>query len=564
MFCIHCGTDVGDTAKFCRKCGKPVSRPGAAGNTSNGASVPGSAAGASAAINQQKYQQLRMMAQSSAQRLAVCPGYYCFKCGCYVERARAAHYGDIKCHQCGAPIINPNMLSHAGTTLLKYGFIGSLVVAASEAADYTNPENYILNYYKSIYYEQNKYPFETVATDKGKMGEYLVDVGYQQFKRIYPQFKTYIFYNLLVPEPNGSFQEIDAVIVFGAFVFVIEAKNRGGYFAKCNLSDKYWSFRPFGGQTQNIYNPFLQNNEHIAALQHYLDQQEGMDFSPVFANYVTLAGNANLDWNQEGDTIDQLLIGDWRITNVGGLGAALTMEFAGFAEDMRTQSDDEPNCYDDKYAQQTIKALMPLINMSEDVKKAKMRDRMDSDGDFGKRAYQYFYIEVEECMPYLFRTNWIHEQIIGPGSIRWKPGYDQVEIVDNRTLRWREHKTQKVRWYKIESYTELLEAYECVKQCETYDYHGKYDDNSGSNNRGSQGGSSRRGSGNSGSGGASTGDPIKEAVNMFFSGCDDITSLNSRYRSLCKVFHPDGGNGDEETFKKMQAAYESLKEKMSA
>ena len=551
---MHCGAEVGDTHKFCLKCGKPIARPKSAGSPNTG-----SAAAAPAPAAPDKYQQLRMLTQSSIQRLAACTGYYCFNCGCYVDRNRAANYGDIKCRQCGAPIIKPNMLSHAGTALLNYGFIGSLAFAAVEASNYTPPETFVSNYYKSLFYEQNKYPFESVATDKGKMGEYLVDVGYQKFKRMFPQLRTYIFYNLLVPEPNGSFQEIDALIVFGALVFVIEAKNRGGYFTTGSLSDKYWTFEPFSDQPQKIYNPFLQNYEHIAALQHYFDDNEATkDFCPVFANYVTLAGNGNVDWNKQGDTLDELLIGNWRICNNSGIGDCLATEFRGFVEDMRTRSAEDNALYDDKYAQKIIKALMPLINMSEDEKKARMRDRMASDGDFGKRAYQYFYIEVDEGVPYLFRTNWVHEQMVNPCSNRWKPAYDQVEILDESTLRWVEYKTEKAKWHKIESFRELLEVYNCVKECRLYDYPEKHEQRQRQQNR--QNNQSNQNSGNT----ASHGDATSEAAAMFFSGCSDLDSLNARYRSLSKAFHPDAGSGDEETFKKMQAAYESLKSKMSA
>ena len=44
------------------------------------------------------------------------------------------------------------------------------------------------------------------------------------------------------------------------------------------------------------------------------------------------------------------------------------------------------------------------------------------------------------------------------------------------------------------------------------------------------------------------------AIN-FFAGCDSIEAVRKRYRSLCKVYHPDVG-GHEETFQQLQAQYE--------
>jgi len=51
---------------------------------------------------------------------------------------------------------------------------------------------------------------------------------------------------------------------------------------------------------------------------------------------------------------------------------------------------------------------------------------------------------------------------------------------------------------------------------------------------------------------------------MVFAGCDNLDTLNARYRNLCKTFHPDGQSGDSDTFKKMHAAYEHMKSKLSA
>lgn len=46
---------------------------------------------------------------------------------------------------------------------------------------------------------------------------------------------------------------------------------------------------------------------------------------------------------------------------------------------------------------------------------------------------------------------------------------------------------------------------------------------------------------------------------VFFSGCNSPEKLEKRYKSLCKAYHPDVSGGDEESFKKMQAEYDTLK-----
>lgn len=46
----------------------------------------------------------------------------------------------------------------------------------------------------------------------------------------------------------------------------------------------------------------------------------------------------------------------------------------------------------------------------------------------------------------------------------------------------------------------------------------------------------------------------------FFSGCKDTASIKRRYRDLCKVYHPDTGNGSSEVFNKITEEYNRLME----
>lgn len=49
----------------------------------------------------------------------------------------------------------------------------------------------------------------------------------------------------------------------------------------------------------------------------------------------------------------------------------------------------------------------------------------------------------------------------------------------------------------------------------------------------------------------------------FFTGCNNKETLDKRYKSLCKVYHPDIQSGDEETFKAVKMEYDSLKKMFS-
>lgn len=48
----------------------------------------------------------------------------------------------------------------------------------------------------------------------------------------------------------------------------------------------------------------------------------------------------------------------------------------------------------------------------------------------------------------------------------------------------------------------------------------------------------------------------------FFSGCHTIEQLEKRYKSLCKVYHPDTQTGEEETFKRIKTEYDKLSSKL--
>ena len=56
---------------------------------------------------------------------------------------------------------------------------------------------------------------------------------------------------------------------------------------------------------------------------------------------------------------------------------------------------------------------------------------------------------------------------------------------------------------------------------------------------------------------------MKESVSSYFNGCNSLNSLKERYRDLCKIYHPDSGNGSQQEFVKIQEEFEILKKKYS-
>lgn len=50
---------------------------------------------------------------------------------------------------------------------------------------------------------------------------------------------------------------------------------------------------------------------------------------------------------------------------------------------------------------------------------------------------------------------------------------------------------------------------------------------------------------------------------IYFSGCNDLNSLDKRYKVLCKAYHPDSDSGDADSFMRMQSEYEKIKASMT-
>ena len=50
----------------------------------------------------------------------------------------------------------------------------------------------------------------------------------------------------------------------------------------------------------------------------------------------------------------------------------------------------------------------------------------------------------------------------------------------------------------------------------------------------------------------------EQQTSAFFADCKDQAGVKRRYRDLCRVYHPDNGNGSPEVFNRITEEYESL------
>ena len=76
-----------------------------------------------------------------------------------------------------------------------------------------------------------------------------------------------IFHDLYVQKSDGSFSQIDVVIVTEVGIFVVEVKHFSGWIFGTGNQSKWVQVLAYGKQKYPFYNPIFQNNSHIKFLK---------------------------------------------------------------------------------------------------------------------------------------------------------------------------------------------------------------------------------------------------------------------------------------------------------
>lgn len=99
-----------------------------------------------------------------------------------------------------------------------------------------------------------------------------------------------IFHNLYVRKSNGKYSQIDVVVLTNRGLIVFEVKNYSGWIYGSE-QQKYWTqVLAYGRYKYKMYNPIMQNVEHIRALRQNLPQNPSI---PIYS-IVIFYGNAEL------------------------------------------------------------------------------------------------------------------------------------------------------------------------------------------------------------------------------------------------------------------------------
>lgn len=98
-----------------------------------------------------------------------------------------------------------------------------------------------------------------------------------------------VYNDLYVPKKNGEMTQIDHVLLSPHGIFVIETKNYTGWIFGSE-DQRNWTQTIYKKKSR-FYNPVMQNNTHIKALQNYLNMDVTFHSIIVFSNAATFKFN---------------------------------------------------------------------------------------------------------------------------------------------------------------------------------------------------------------------------------------------------------------------------------
>ncbi|MGL4561039.1 MAG: nuclease-related domain-containing protein [Brevinema sp.] len=90
--------------------------------------------------------------------------------------------------------------------------------------------------------------------------------------------KEDIFHDLYVPKNNGTFSQIDLVVLTKVGIVVIEVKNYSGWIFGNGNQTMWTKVLAYGQEKYRFYNPIKQNISHINILKQYLRKYGKLPF----------------------------------------------------------------------------------------------------------------------------------------------------------------------------------------------------------------------------------------------------------------------------------------------
>ena len=118
---------------------------------------------------------------------------------------------------------------------------------------------------------------------KGAKGEQKVNHSL----RLLLKANEYLLSNVVIPFDDGTFCEIDSLLISNKGIFCIETKSWRGYVRGGN-KDVYWT-QTYEGKCKiynKLFNPVMQNQHHCNVIEEKLDYKYPVDNIVIFSNQI--------------------------------------------------------------------------------------------------------------------------------------------------------------------------------------------------------------------------------------------------------------------------------------
>lgn len=562
MFCVNCGRDIPDHVKVCPHCGN-IQPEGLKKKTFLGFDVPTMdiAGFRKRATNLMRTVQgdapedisiavrMRRMA-SSFQKIKAMPGYYCTGCGEYIDRNKAYLNNAVTCSNCGCQIIAPDRINQTIRAFNQSGISGIIGGGMGDTS-----QEQIAKYYASSYYHFTRSPMEDVVQDPNQIGEYLVSTQIDDALRSFRNLHYHIYYNLTIPEVDGRLTEIDALIICGNAVIILNTTGHNNGFLANRLDDEYW-IRQSGGKAEPVQNPLLKNLYTIAALK-YIVKDLPVNYEHMYSIVVLKDLNER---TKRPSNILELKLGNYIICKTSVLAShisdILQQELRGRVDDVFTT---------EKYMSPLIHELDVRSKLNEEQK---IRLEIQKNNPRRLPINRYFYTQdtrdSQNPVSYLLRSNGKYiESYQSTG--KWI-NVNALFTAENNAISW---KDTEAPFLPLENDMHRLAAALCILNDSPFaDYQDLLDGNNHVSEEGFSSQDAAADTSDAAEEQAAPGEDAsfteesapKEIDAVYFKGCRNVRELSLRYKALAKIYHPDSEGGDVESFKLLQQEFEKLKE----
>ena len=127
-----------------------------------------------------------------------------------------------------------------------------------------------LDYQGSDYQKQTGIGFFKMRWNAGLRGEYTI---YRRLKNL--EGKPRFLFNLYLPKEDGTFSEMDVLMLHSSGLYAFESKNYKGWIFGSEKGHYWTQTLPTGkgrSQKEKFYNPIKQHQTHLKWLQHFLGE----------------------------------------------------------------------------------------------------------------------------------------------------------------------------------------------------------------------------------------------------------------------------------------------------